>query len=161
MEQTDETKDVKDNLSRLLKPNKLYCLITKQNGYEYLELSFVEILATINFDDSDFIIGHDVNDESIYFTYIEESKAIEIINFFKRNNILVSCQCVKNVIDFIQSDKKYMDVYENNKQTVDNFIIENVNSDDVLDRMINYPLLQVELDILNKKTSEYSLVSFV
>lgn len=154
MEQT------KDELSRL-SPNKLYCLITKQNGYEYLELSFVEILSTIDFQDGDFIIGHDVNDESIYFTYIEESKTIEIINFFKKNNILVLCQHVKNVINFIQSDKKYMDVYENNKLSMNNYIIKNVNSDDILDRMMNNTLLQIEFDILNKKTSGHSLVSFV
>ena len=141
---------------------QLYCLVTKQNGYEYLELSFVEILATIIFEDNDFIVGYDVNDESIYFTYINKSKTIEIINFFKKNNILFSYEIINDVVDFIQSDEKYITVYENNKSSIDDFIIENMTSDDVLDRMVKkYPLLQIELDILNKKTSEYSLVSFV
>ena len=136
--------------------NSLYCIITT-SGNEHLDDAFTaEIRLYLDPDDYYCCAGYDVGNESIYFIYIDQWKVFQIIDFFKRNNILLHYQVVQNVIDFIDSDKKFLEVYsdEHNKTVVNNYIMNSVSVDDVLDRINDnrnnkeFSLLPIERSIL-------------
>lgn len=131
--------------------NELYCIVIK-SGFDHLEDEFI-MESSLNIDDSDFIAACDVGEESIYFTYIDYFKISKMLSFFRKHKILINYQVIDNVIDFITSDKKYSDLYSDNrnKTILDKYIINNVTIDNVLDRMIDKcQLLPIELDILNE-----------
>jgi len=136
--------------------NSLYCIITT-NGNEHLDDAFTaEIRLYLDIGDDNCWAGYDVGNESIYFIYIDQWKVFQIIDFFKRNDILLEYQVVQNVIDFINSNNKYRELYsdEHNKTVMDNYIMNTVTIDDVLDRINDnrnnkeFLLLPIERSIL-------------
>lgn len=139
--------------------NKMFCIVTK-SGFDYLEDEFFSYMSKfLKPNDSGYIAGGDVSGETIYFTCIDEYKVSKMIKFFKTNDIFIKCEEVSNIVEFLNSDKKYLEIYndERNKIILNNFIVKNVSIDNILDRMIGrFMLLSIELDILNKK--EYAIV---
>jgi hypothetical protein len=124
---------------------------------EILDKKFTnEISSYLDSEDRDYISGYDVEDQSIYLLYIDEWKTFKMIDFFKRNHLLVKYELVSNVIDLINSDEKYFKFYsdERNKEILDNYILNNVTIDDVLDRInenrskTGFSLLPIERKIL-------------
>ena len=137
--------------------NPLFCVITASGYEEYLEESYIKDVSEY-FKPIDYysMAGFDVDHESIYFMFFEEWKILRMIDFFKRSNILFDYQIVTNVIDFIHSEKKYLEVFSDshNKTVMDNYILDNVKIDDVLDRMNQnrnnkeFSLLPIEKEVL-------------
>lgn len=137
--------------------NRLFCVITTNGNEDILEESYTNDLRTY-FVPVDYysMAGFDFDKESIYFMYFDKWKILRMVDFFSRNNILLEYQVVENVIDFLYSDKKYLNVFsdEHNKYVMDNYILDTVSMDDVLDRMNqnrnnkDYSLLPVEKEVL-------------
>ena len=137
--------------------NPLYCVIT-DTGYEKaLEKAYTKDIREY-FKPKDYysMAGFDVDHESIYFMFFDKWKILRMIDFFRRNNILLEYQVVENVINFIHSDKKYVEVFadSHNKYVMDNYILDTVSVNDVLD-WINqnrnnkdFSLLPVEKEVL-------------
>jgi hypothetical protein len=124
---------------------------------ELLEEKFnTEISTYLDPDDVDQILGYDIDNESIYILYLDEWKTFKMIDFFKRNHLLVKYELVSNVIDLINSDQKYFKFYseERNKEILDNYILNNITIDDILDRIsenrskTGFSLLPIERKIL-------------
>lgn len=146
---------------RKIMNNDLYC-ITVKSGQEHLDESFtIDCLSYLDSDDGNYIAGFDINDESIYFVFIDEWKVEKMINFFKENNILIKFEKVSNIINFINSDKKYLEVYseEHNRVVLNNYIKYHITVDNVLDRMYQnkdvkgFSLFPVEMEILLLETA--------
>ena len=137
--------------------NRLFCVITTNGNEDILEESYTNDLRTY-FVPIDYysMAGFDVDKESIYFMYFDKWKILRMVDFFSRNNILLEYQVVENVIDFLYSDKKYLNVFsdEHNKYVMDNYILDTVSMDDVLDRMNQnrnnkeFSLLPIEKEVL-------------
>lgn len=139
-----------------IRNNFLYC-ITVKNGQEHLDEAFeIDCMTYLEEDDGDCISGFDVENESIYFTFIDESKVRKMIDFFKRNGILIKYEKVSNIIDFINNDKKYLRVYsdERNRSILNTYIKIHVTVDNVLERLHDnkhndeFSLLPIEKEIL-------------
>jgi len=127
---------------------------------ELLDEKFTsEISSYLDPDDRDYMGGYDIDNESIYLLFIDEWKTFKMIDFFKRHNLLVKYERVSNVLDLINSDKKYFKFYsdERNKEILDNYILNNITIDDVLDSIsenrnkTGYSLLPIELSILENQ----------
>ena len=143
--------------------NPLYCVIT-DTGYEKaLEKAYTkdirEYLIPADYYN---MAGFDIDKESIYFMYIEEWKVIRMINFFRINDILIEFQIVDNVMDFINGDEKYQEVYsdEHNKMVMDNFIFNTISVNEVLDRInenknnASFSLSEIEKTVLGMIPSD-------
>ena len=137
--------------------NPLYCVITAAGYEEALEEAYTkDIREYLIPADYYSMAGFDIDKESIYFMYFDEWKILRMIEFFRRNNILLEYQVVENAINFIHSEKKYLEVYsdEHNKMVMDNFIFNAITVDDILDRMNqnrnnkDYFLLPIEKEVL-------------
>jgi hypothetical protein len=137
--------------------NPLYCIITKNVNDELLEENFeADASFYLEPDDGDCIGGFDIDNESIYLLFIDEWKIFKMIDFFSRNNVLIKYERVPDVIDLINSDKKYLKFYseERNKTVLDEYILHHVSIDDILDRISEnrnnggFSLLPVEQLIL-------------
>ena len=117
--------------------NPMYCVITTRDNDHLDEAFTTEIKSFLTPDDYYQIAGYDTLTESIYFMYIDEWKVIRMIEFFIKNGVLLEYQVVKNILDFINSDEKYKEVYsdEHNKMVMDNFIFNTLSVDAVLDRI--------------------------
>ena len=141
--------------------NLLYCVITASGFEETLEEAYTKDVSEY-FIPIDYysMAGFDANSESIYFMFFDEWKIFRMIDFFRRTNILLEYQVVENLIDFILSDKKYMNVFseEHNKKVIENYILETITIDDVLDRMNQnrnnkeFSLLPIEKEVLGMTT---------
>ena len=141
--------------------NSIYCFIIKNTLP--LEDEFVEVLSKfMGPKDGDYIAGYDDGDESIYITYVDKYKIDKMVEFFQKHNALVSFQKIDNIVDFLNSEQKYLLLYELNNDILDNYIEHNISIDNILERIcdncMEY-LLPVEVKMLNKKTSE--MVSLV
>ena len=143
-------------LNRISMTNNLYCIII-QSGHSHLDEEFTsDAESYLDNYDRDCIAGYDIGNESIYFLYIPEWKVFRIIDFFKRNHILLKYELVTNIFDFLSSDVKFLVVYSEarNKNILDNYIINTVTIDTVLDRMNSnrntkgFSLFQIEMSIL-------------
>jgi hypothetical protein len=137
--------------------NSLYCIITKNVNDELLEEKFnTDASLYLEPDDGDCIGGFDIDNKSIYLLYIDKWKIFKMIDFFSRNHVLIKFELVSDVIDLINSDKKYLEFYseELNKTVLDNYIVHHVSIDDILDRInknrnnSGFSLLPVEQLIL-------------
>ncbi len=136
---------------------EMYCLITKQQNDDVcLEIEFEKILSLISYNVDNYIIGCDVNNESIYFIYLDNCDILlKIINFFKEHNLLISGKRIDNIIELINSDKKYLEVYLEGSKLIDKYICNHITTDEILDRMIEsgsykYEPLSIELEILSE-----------
>ena len=137
--------------------NTLYCVITASGFDEALDESYTkdirEYLTPIDYYQ---IAGYDVLTESIYFMFFDKWKIFRMIDFFRRNNILLKYQVVENILDFIHSEKKYLEVFSDrhNKTVMENYILDTAKIDDVLDRMNQhrnnkeFSLLPIEKEVL-------------
>ena len=137
--------------------NPLFCVITATGYDEALEEAYTkdisEYLTPIDYYQ---IAGYDILTESIYFMFFNEWKIFRMIDFFRRNNILLNYQVVENILDFIHCEKKYLEVFSDrhNKTVMENYILNTVTVDDVLDRMNqnrknkDFFLLPIEKEVL-------------
>lgn len=139
-----------------IRDNNLYC-ITVKSGQEHLESKFEkDCLSYLEENDGEQIAGFDVEDESIYFTFMDEWKIKRMIEFFRKNNILISVTKILNIIDFINSEKKYLKVYseERNRVIMNRYITIHVTIDSILERLFKnkdiegFSLLPIEKEIL-------------
>ena len=136
--------------------NPLYCVITTRDNDHLDEAFTAEIESFLIPEDYYQIAGYDTLAESIYFMFIEEWKVIRMINFFRINDILIEFQIVDNVMDFINGDEKYQEVYsdEHNKMVMDNFIFNTISVNEVLDRInenknnASFSLSEIEKTVL-------------
>lgn len=133
----------------------MFCITTLQNSDQNIESDFDDLLDKyLDYNDSEHICGYDTINTSIYLVDIEEYKVIEIINFFKNKKLLVKVVVVENIIEFILSDQKYIDLYNDDRNNIilNKYIIKNTSVDDVLERLNEVKLnnlLPIELNILN------------
>ncbi len=75
--------------------NSLYCITTKNVNDELLEEKFeADASLYLEPDDGDCIGGFDIDNESIYFLYIDEWKIFKMIDFFSRNHVLIKYELV-------------------------------------------------------------------
>lgn len=135
----------------------LYCVITASGFEEVLDEAYTKDVSEY-FKPKDYycMAGFDVGKESIYFMFFDKWKILRMIDFFRRNNILLEYQKVENVIDYIHSDKKYLEVFSDrhNKTVIENYILNTVTVDDLLDRMNQnrhnkeFSLLPIEKEVL-------------
>ncbi|MCX6280488.1 MAG: hypothetical protein NTU51_00820 [Bacteroidetes bacterium] len=138
--------------------NPLYCVITTRDNDHLDEAFTTEIKSFLIPADYYQIAGYDTLAESIYFMYIEEWKVIRMIEFFIKNDILLEYQKVDNVLNFINADEKYLEVYsdDHNKTVMDNFIFNTISVNMVLDRIIenrnndSFSLSEIEKTVLGK-----------
>lgn len=139
-----------------IRDNNLYC-ITVKSGQEHLESEFEkDCLSYMEEFDGEYIAGFDVDDESIYFTFMDEWKIEKMVDFFKRNKILIEVEKVSNIIKFINSDKKYLKVYseERNRVIMNHYITIHITIDSILERLFenkekdDFFLLPIEKEIL-------------
>jgi len=150
--------------------NPLYCVITESGFEEALDEAYTKDVNEY-FVPKDYysMAGFDVDMESIYFMYFDEWKIFRMIDFFKRNNILLEYHVVENVITFILSDKKYLEVFSDihNKYVIENYILDAVSVNEVLDRMNQnrhnkeFSLLPIEKEVLGMITSNITKSSDV
>jgi hypothetical protein len=137
--------------------NQLFCIVTKKDSNPKIEEDFVSDISTyLNSTDGEYIAGYDYNNQSIFLTYIDRSKVLKMVDFFKRYNVLDEFIKVDNVMKFINSDIKYSELYleESNKVMLNNYIRYNVSVDDVLERIFESSmksLFPIELEILKQK----------
>ena len=135
--------------------NDLYH-ITVRNNPE-LEKEFVENVSQfLEPEDSDAITGLDIDDKSIYLTFVDDYKVAKLIEFFKKHKMLIKFGRVDNIIDFINSDKNFFELYseENNNTILNSYIEYNITKDNILDRISSNSidsLLPIELEILKQK----------
>jgi len=130
--------------------NSLYCITIKNVNDELIEEKFItDISSYLDPDDGDYISGYDVEDQSIYILYIDEWKIFKMIDFFERNHVLIKYECVPDVIELINSNKKYLEFYseERNKTVLDEYILQHVSIDEILDRINE-----------NRNSSEFSIL---
>ena len=150
--------EITDVIKLQTRQNKLYCIIIKSGFDIYLDSEFTSIMSKyLNSYDGNFIAGSDVKGESIYFTYVDKYKVFKMVDFFKKHNILLKHYYIDDVINFINSDPKFLEVYSDdyNKIVLDNYIKNNITIDDILDKIIeNEKLSDIEINILNKKSKE-------
>ena len=141
-----------------IRNNSLYYITVKNKQDFQLEETFIQdCMNYLEEKDGDLISGFDVEDESIYFTFIDEWKIFKMINFFRKNGVLVKFEKISNIIDFINSDKRYLTVYseERNRLILNKYIRINVTSDDVLERLYDnkgvtdFSLFPIEQEILS------------
>jgi hypothetical protein len=135
--------------------NDLYFIIIK-NDVE-LEETFTENISQfLESDDVDAITGHDVGNKSIYLTFVDDYKLIKLLQFFKKYKVLIKFGKVDNIIDFINNNKDFFELYleERNNIILNNYIQYNITKDNILERIslnsLEY-LLPVELDVLKQK----------
>ena len=136
--------------------NPLYCLITDRDSDHLNEAFNNEITSFLTIDDYYHMAGYDILTESILFMYIEEWKVVRIIEFCINHDILIEYQKVDNVIDFISSDEKYLEVFsdDHNKAIINYYIMETFSVDDILDRMnqnknnTSFSLSEIEKTVL-------------
>ena len=136
--------------------NPLYCVITTRDNDHLDEAFSAEIKSFLIPEDYYQIAGYDTFAESIYFMYIEEWKIIRMIEFFISNDVLLEYQKVDNVLNFINGDEKYLEVYsdEHNKMVMDNFIFNTISVNEVLDRInenknnASFSLSEIEKTVL-------------
>jgi len=140
-----------------IRNNSLYCITVKNKQDFQLEETFIQdCMNYLEEKDGDLIAGFDVEDESIYFTFIDEWKIFKMINFFRKKGILIKSEKIINIIEFINSDKKYMMVYsdERNKSILNRYIRIHVTTDNILERVYDnkgvndFSLFPIEEEIL-------------
>lgn len=139
----------------------LYCVVANYNldqiYTELIEEKFNTLLETyLEPSDVEHVAIFEINDKVIYLLNINKFKVLKIVEFFSRYNLLVSFEDITDKpFNFIYSNK-YLGLYDDeyNKKIIDNYILENMTIDNILDRIndIGYEkLLPIELKILNPK----------
>lgn len=145
-------------MEKLLTP--LYCIIARYDLDSSL-ISIIEEKFNIllkNFLDSDDInkvAMFELDKEAIYLMNISKFKVSKIVEFFSKNKLLISFEEVSNKIFDIVSNERFLGFYDDdyNKKIIDNYILENMTIDNILDRIneVGYDkITQIEMKILNQ-----------
>jgi hypothetical protein len=129
-------------------------MILDRDTSDLYDDEFITYLQTfIEEEEKEHMGGEEVGDEVIIITDLSIFKTMKMIEFFEKNNFLKSYEFVTNIVDFINSDNKYSEIYsdDRNKVILDKYINATVTVDDILDRILKNglpSLLQVELEKL-------------
>lgn len=147
--------------------NPLYFIIARgtqePEKQKRIETEFlVDLCQFVSNPEKDAIAGFDLeNGGTGMLLFLDEWKVFRIVDFFEKNDLLVSFEIISNPPQFICSNPKYLEGYreERNKVILDKYMRKNMGIDDVLDRINEnksipgFKLLPVEEEILSGASS--------